>query len=101
LEDDQSQVTTIPQVSNLSISKQISNLYPQNGEIVTFTVTVNNAGPNKGTNISVKDMVPNGYSNISNISGAGILTGSEINWNIDTLGNGADTVFTYQVRVEQ
>ncbi|MDP1816062.1 MAG: SdrD B-like domain-containing protein [Leadbetterella sp.] len=101
LEDDQSQVTTIPQVSNLSITKQISNLYPQNGEIVTFTVTINNAGPNNGTNISVKDIVPNGYSNISNISGAGILTGSEINWNIDTLGNGADTVFTYQVRVEQ
>ena len=101
LEDDQSQVTTIPQVSNLSITKQISNLYPQNGEIVTFTVTINNAGPNDGTNISVKDIVPNGYSNISNISGAGILTGSEINWNIDTLENGADTVFTYQIRVEQ
>ena len=101
LEDDQSQVTTLPQISNLSITKQISNLYPQNGDIVTFTVTVNNAGSNDGTNISVKDIIPNGYSNVSNISGAGILTGSEINWNIDTLENGADTVFTYQVRVEQ
>ncbi|MCP9754658.1 DUF11 domain-containing protein, partial [Lacihabitans sp. CCS-44] len=100
-EDDQSQVTTIPQISNLSISKQISDLYPQNGDLVTFTITVSNAGPDAATDISVKDIIPNGYSNIGSISGSGILTGNEISWTIDSLANGADTVFTYQVRVEQ
>ncbi|MCP9766263.1 SdrD B-like domain-containing protein [Lacihabitans soyangensis] len=101
LEDDQSQVTTVPQVANLSITKQISNLYPLNGDVVTFSITVNNAGPVTATNISMLDVVPNGYSNITNISHTGNLTGNSINWTIPSLGNGSNIVLTYQATVEQ
>ena len=98
-EDDQAQVTALLQGANLSLTKQINNLTPNVGEIVTFTITINNSGPNTATNVAVKDSIPNGYSNVTNISNSGILSGSVINWNGLTIANGANLIFTYQAKV--
>lgn len=100
-EDDQSQITIVPQVSNLSLIKQINDLNPLSGDTVTFTIKVHNDGPNMATNISVKDSIPNGYSTISNIDNGGILTGNNLNWNIASLANGGDVFLTYQAKVEK
>ena len=45
------------------------------GDVVTFTLTLTNQGPNNATGVDVQDVVPDGYSNVTNISGGGILTG--------------------------
>jgi uncharacterized repeat protein (TIGR01451 family) len=100
-ENDQSEVTLVPQVANLSLVKQINDLNPLSGDIVTFSLTITNAGPNTATNISIGDVIPNGYSNISNISNGGILTGSNLNWIIPSLANGSNLVLTYQAKVEK
>lgn len=100
-EDDQSQITLIPQISNLSLIKQINDLNPLSGDTVTFTIKVHNDGPNIATNISVKDSIPNGYSTISNISNSGILTGNKLNWDIDSLAIGGDVFLTYKAKVEK
>ncbi|OYU65331.1 MAG: hypothetical protein CFE22_14410 [Cytophagaceae bacterium BCCC1] len=101
LEDDQSQVTTTPQVANLSITKQINNLNPLKGDVVTFTITVNNGGPSTATNVALIDVIPNGYSNISNISNAGVLMSNSLNWAIPSITNGGSVVLTYQATAEQ
>ncbi|MCP9769354.1 DUF11 domain-containing protein, partial [Lacihabitans sp. LS3-19] len=99
-EDDQSQVTTVPNVANLSITKATSNTNPNVGDTITFTLTLYNAGPNDATNVSVEDITPNGYSDLSNVSNGGIITGNTANWNNLTIQNGANLVLTYKVKVK-
>ncbi|HLO46470.1 MAG TPA: SdrD B-like domain-containing protein [Leadbetterella sp.] len=98
-EDDQANATATLQGANLSLTKQINDTTPNVGDIVTFTVTLHNAGPDAATNVGIEDIVPNGYANVSSINNGGILTGNTINWNVANIANGANLIFTYQARV--
>ena len=49
---------------DVNLVKTVSDAEPNVGDVVTFTVTVTNEGPNAATGISVEDVVPNGFSNI-------------------------------------
>ena len=98
-EDDGDDAIVIPQVADLSLIKTVSEATPNVGDIVTFTITVNNAGPDNATNVSVGDALPNGYSNITNISNGGVLTNDTINWSgLNILANGT-MVVTFEATV--
>ena len=79
-ENDQDAVTPTPKQADLSLSKTISNTTPNVGDVVTFTITVNNAGPDAATGVAIEDAIPNGYSNITAISNAGAIANDTINW---------------------
>jgi uncharacterized repeat protein (TIGR01451 family) len=66
--------------ADLSLIKTVSNALVEVGEIVTFTITVRNDGPFAATGVGVEDVVPNGYSNITNISSGGAAVANVINW---------------------
>ena len=83
-EDDEDFAIVTPNVgqgsADLSLNKEVSNAAPSVGDSVTFTITVNNDGPDDATNVGISDVVPAGYSNIANVSSAGIVNGNVINW---------------------
>ena len=79
-EDDEDNALVVPQVADLSLSKVVSDVTPNVGDTVTFTITVSNAGPDDATGVAVEDVVPAGYSGIGNISTGGVLVGSTVSW---------------------
>ncbi|MCL6267061.1 PKD domain-containing protein [Flagellimonas myxillae] len=84
-DDDETSLTLVPQEANLSVDKSVSDATPNVGEVVTFTVQVDNAGPDVATNVSITDAVPDGYTIVGgSVSNGGIfnLGGSEVLWNL-------------------
>ncbi|MDO8367671.1 MAG: Ig-like domain-containing protein, partial [Saprospiraceae bacterium] len=98
-EDDDDTQDITPQVADLSLDKTVSNSTPNVGDVVTFTITVSNAGPDAATGVSVEDLVPNGYGSITNISNGGTLSGSTITWSGLSITNGGNIALTFQATV--
>jgi uncharacterized repeat protein (TIGR01451 family) len=59
------------------------------GSNVIFTLTANNAGPSTATTVSVGDVLPAGYTYVSNTTSAGTFNSSTGAWTIGTLTNGS------------
>jgi len=79
-EDDEDGILVMTETADLSLNKSVNNVNANVGEVVTFTLQIDNAGNNIATNVSIEDILPIGYSNIRNISNGGELdlTGSLI-----------------------
>ncbi|NMH88454.1 PKD domain-containing protein [Flavivirga algicola] len=102
-DDDEDTVTFTILQSDLSLTKGVQNavtvLPPNIGDVITFEVTISNGGPDNATGISVSDIVPSSYGNITNISNGGALIGSTINWGGLSVNNGGSLTLTYDVEV--
>ena len=79
-EDDEDGIQIMTETADLSLAKTVSNVNANVGEVITFTLTVSNAGADGATGVSLEDTLPIGYSNVTNISNGGILTGNIITW---------------------
>ena len=79
-EDDEDGILVMTETADLSLNKSVSNVNANVGEVVTFTLLINNVGTDTATGVAVEDILPIGYSNITNISNGGILTGNIIEW---------------------
>ncbi|SFK34868.1 CARDB domain-containing protein, partial [Lysobacter sp. cf310] len=83
--------TPVPVVSSdLSIVKGVSNSTPAVGTNVTFTLTVTNNGPSPATGVSVADLLPNGYTYVSDNGAGAYVSGTGV-WTIGNLANAAST----------
>jgi uncharacterized repeat protein (TIGR01451 family) len=90
------------QGSDLSLTKTVDNGTPNVGDLVTFTVTVHNAGPDAATGVVVTDALPAGLSYVSDDGGsatsesAGIIT-----WTIPgSIGSAANLILHIVAEVE-
>ncbi|MCB9040207.1 MAG: DUF11 domain-containing protein [Lewinellaceae bacterium] len=99
-EDDEDSATVTPESADLELVKTVDNNTPNVGDVVTFTITVTNQGPDNATNVAVEDYLPNGYSSITNISGGGALNGSTITWSGLNIAAGSNVTLTFQATVE-
>ena len=77
-------------VTDLSVVKSVSNATPNVGSNVTFTLTVTNNGPSNATGVSVTDLLPSGYTYVSDNAGGAYNSGTGL-WTIGALANGAST----------
>jgi uncharacterized repeat protein (TIGR01451 family) len=105
-EDDEAAVTLTPVAADLSLTKGVDIAEPNVGDILTFTVTVVNSGPNTAYNVVVEDSLPS-----ASVLGSITLVSSTVNgaaqgsfntatgvWTIGTLPVGVATLtFTGQV----
>ena len=98
-DDEDSEGVDVEPIIDLSLDKSVSNSSPLPGELVTYTITVSNAGPNTATGVAVEDIVPNGLTNISNIDNGGAIVGSVINWAGLSIAAGGSVSLTYDATV--
>ncbi|MGA9270803.1 MAG: gliding motility-associated C-terminal domain-containing protein, partial [Lutimonas sp.] len=71
---------------------------PTTGDVVTFTITVQNDGPSEATGVSVEDIVPDGFGSIASITNGGSLVGSTVTWSGLTIASG--TLITLEFSAE-
>jgi LPXTG-site transpeptidase (sortase) family protein len=74
----------VEEMADLSLTKVVDNSTPLFGSNVTFTIVVTNSGPNDATNVSVRDVLPSGFTYVSAVPDADYneLTGI---WSIGTI----------------
>ncbi|MCB9300917.1 MAG: DUF11 domain-containing protein [Lewinellaceae bacterium] len=86
-----------PDVADLSIEKTVDNTTPNVGDIVTFTITVTNDGPNDATGVQVTDNLPSGYMFISATPSQGTFVGGV--WDIGSLPFQASVTLLLEAKV--
>jgi len=103
-EDDQTTFTINPTTAELAISKNANddNGAPLNvGDIITFTLQIDNNGSNPATNVAIQDVLPIGYTIIpGSIDNGGVYNAgaTTIDWTVPSVPLTGITL-TYQVSV--
>ena len=93
-------ILLLPEEIDLSLDKTVSNPTPNVGDIVTFSIAVENDGPSDATGVDVQDVVPAGYSALGAISDSGVASGNTINWTGLSIADGATETLTFTAVVE-
>ena len=95
-----STVITVPiLLSDLDITKTVSNPEPQVGETIDFLIQVRNQGPASSTGVMVTDVLPSGYTYVSSIPDQGNYDPKTGKWSVGSLENGSSVVLTVKVKV--
>src|SRR5262249_36820510 len=90
--------TETPQQADLSVSKRVSNPTPNVGDVITFTITLANAGPDSATNVTVRDPLPAGLDFVSAAPSLGNYDSTTGLWTVGTLPGTASVTLTLQAR---
>ncbi|MFO0807782.1 MAG: SdrD B-like domain-containing protein [Gemmataceae bacterium] len=98
-EDDDDTATVTPQVADLSLVKTVSNVTPNVGQTVTFTLTLANAGPDAATNVAVADLLPAGLQFVSSNPSQGSYNSATGLWTIGTVASGGSATLQVVARV--
>ena len=89
--------TAYPPVGDLSLAQTVSDAYPRVGDQITYTVTVQNAGPD-ASDVVVRDLLPSGVSFVSSSAGGGYDAGTGL-WSVGSLGAGGSATLTIAATV--
>lgn len=88
-DDDDATVSTTPITSaDLELSKTVSDSGPAFGDTIVFTLTVNHTGGVDASGVSVQDLLPNGFTYVSDDSTGGYDAQTGI-WTIGDLAEGS------------
>jgi uncharacterized repeat protein (TIGR01451 family) len=94
---------TRPPIADLELTKTVSDSTPNVGDIVTFTVSVFNRGPDTAYGVRIEDRISTGFSDVAHLStsvGSASLDGSTIRWNSSvSIAPGATATLTFTARV--
>lgn len=97
-EDDQDTVAVTFQSADLSLAKTVSPTEVSVGDLVTFTLTINNAGTSDATGVALSDVVPAGYT-IMTINNAGTQNGNTIDWSGLSVASPGSTAVSFTAMV--
>jgi uncharacterized repeat protein (TIGR01451 family) len=78
-------ISTVPAL-DIALSKTADLLMPNEGEIVTYTVTVTNNGPIDATGVTVADTLPAGLTYSSHSATLGSYVPASGRWDVGALG---------------
>ncbi|MBU2507166.1 MAG: choice-of-anchor A family protein [Bacteroidetes bacterium] len=83
----------------LSITKSASELHPEDGEVVVYTITVANTGSVLAENIQVSDLLPEGVVYSSYSTSQGSFTNTTGLWEVGSLAVGQSATLSITVTV--
>jgi uncharacterized repeat protein (TIGR01451 family)/gliding motility-associated-like protein len=102
-EDDEDSFTiNSPKVADLSLLKTVNDSNPNVGDELTFTVKLENSGPDIATNVAVEDVLPKGYTYVlGSVSDNGMYNAANhtLTWSGKTIQVSGFDEFTYKVKV--
>lgn len=90
----------ITAATDLSITKTATNLTPNFGSNITFTITAKNNGLSAATGVTVNDLLPSGYTLVSATPSIGSYVNGTGIWTIGALANAATATLTVIVTVK-
>jgi uncharacterized repeat protein (TIGR01451 family) len=82
--------TYTPPSADLSVTKTVDNATPKEGDQVTYTISVGNAGPDSALSVVVSDVLPAGLTFVATSSAdtTGVYNSGTGTWSVGTLANG-------------
>ena len=89
-EDDQSAVTVTAAQIDLELTQSVDNAAPNVGELVRFTLRVDNFGPSDATGVTVRDLLPAGLSYLRTDAGQGSYNAASGLWNVGSISSGGN-----------
>jgi large repetitive protein len=97
LNNNESSATLPSQIADLALTKTADNTEPKPNDVVTFTITLKNNGPDAATSPSVNDAVPAGFTVLSTSPSQGTYTAPT--WAVGPLSNGASATLVIVARM--
>ena len=91
--------TETPQQADLVVDKTVSNAHPNIGDVITYTVTVTNAGPDPATGVQLTDKLPAGLTLLSANESQGVYNSGSGLWIVGQVGTTAPATLTLRARV--
>ena len=91
--DSAGKVLTIP-LADLAVAISLDEPAPNEGEVVTYTVTLTNNGPDPATTVRVTDLLPAGLTLQTATPVQGSYASGTGVWTVGSLANGASTTLT-------
>lgn len=88
-EDDQRSVRLPAQVADLSLTKTVNPETPTLGDNFTYTLTVNNAGPDEATGVEIEEQLPDGLTFVSATPSQGTYDSDTGLWDVGAIANGS------------
>lgn len=82
---------SVSSCSDLKVEKEVVSI---NGNQAVFEIKASNIGNTNDTNVTVTDLLPNGYQFISSTASTGTYSSTSGNWNIGNLLAGASATLT-------
>ena len=76
--------------ADLSLTKTVSNATPNVGDSVTFTLTLDNAGPDAASNVTVGDSLPAGLTFVSSTPSQGTYDSGTGVWTVGSVASGSN-----------
>jgi len=87
-------------IADLGVAKIVDDAAPPEGDTVTYTVTVTNAGPSTATVVQLSDSLPAGVTFVAASAGQGTYDSATGDWFVGTLGVGSNATLTLQASVD-
>src|SRR5262249_54604255 len=97
--DNSSTVTETPQQADLAVAKTVSNATPNVGDVITFTITLTDNGPDPATNVELTDLLPAGLTFLAATPSQGAYADATGVWVVGTVTPGTPQTLQVQARV--
>jgi uncharacterized repeat protein (TIGR01451 family) len=97
--DDTPTLTINTGVTDLAVSKTVNDTTPDEGQTITYTITLNNNGPAQATSVSITDLLPAGVTYSSDDGSGSYNSGTGV-WTVGTINNGASATLNIQATVD-
>jgi uncharacterized repeat protein (TIGR01451 family)/fimbrial isopeptide formation D2 family protein len=83
--------------ADLAVVKTVNNPTPNVGNVVVFTVTLTNNGPNVAHQVTLTDKLPSGLAFVSDTPSQGTYSSATGIWNVGTVAVGAANAETLRI----
>lgn len=87
-------------VADLSLTLTVSDPQPKPGDIITYTITVSNGGPDPATNVTVSNPVPSGVTFQSATPSQGAFDPVTGAWTVGAIPSGSSVTLQVIARVD-
>jgi len=86
--------------SDLGVTKIVDEAAPREGDTVSYTVSVSNAGPSPATVVQISDLLPSGVTYLASTPAQGTYDAVGGDWYVGSLAAGASASLLLQAQVD-